>query len=57
MKTLVVQEHPENGNLFFVLPLEVLNQVGWCEGDVLQWFDNHDGSWRIEKKHEEDKAT
>lgn len=47
---LIVQEHPETGELFFELPLEALNQMGWHEGDVLEWFDNGDGSWRVEKK-------
>jgi len=45
-----IQEHPETGELFFELPLDVMNQVGWYEGDVLEWFDNGDGSWTITKK-------
>jgi hypothetical protein len=49
---VIVQEHPETGELFFELPTEAINQVGWHEGDVLEWFDNGDGSWRITKKEE-----
>jgi len=52
MKTAVVQENPDTGELFFELPLEAINQVGWCEGDILEWFDNGDGSWVVKKKDE-----
>lgn len=51
-QTLVVQEHPETGELFFELPLEAINQMGWAEGDDLEWIDNKDGSWSIRKKDE-----
>jgi hypothetical protein len=52
MKTLVVQEHTDTGELFFELPFEAINQMGWADGDVLEWFDNGDGSWSVKKKHE-----
>jgi len=48
--TVEIQEHTETGELFFELPLDAINQVGWCEGDVLEWFDNGDGSWTLTKK-------
>lgn len=47
---VTIQENKDTGELFFELPLDALNQVGWYEGDVLEWFANGDGSWRIEKK-------
>lgn len=47
---LTVQENPETGELFFELPLDAINQMGWHEGDVLDWFDNGDGSWSIKKR-------
>jgi hypothetical protein len=53
MKTVVLQEHPETGELFFELPLDDLNQMGWSEGDILEWFDNGDGSWSVKKKHDD----
>ena len=28
---------------------ELLKETGWKEGDVLQWIDNHDGSWSLIK--------
>jgi hypothetical protein len=49
-QTLIVQENPETGELFLEFPMVAIDQVGWHEGDVLEWFDNGDGSWRIEKR-------
>lgn len=31
------------------LPKELLEQVAWKEGDVLQWVANHDGSFKLIK--------
>lgn len=31
---------------------ELLKETGWKEGDVLQWIDNHDGSWSLIKSDE-----
>jgi hypothetical protein len=51
-----VQEDEETGELFFQLPEHALNQMGWYEGDLLEWLDNGDGSWTITKK-EHDEGT
>ncbi len=48
--TLEVQEDPVTGDCYIQLPPEVLEQVGWQEGDTLNWIDNGDGSWSITKK-------
>ena len=50
MYTATVQEDSNSGELFFQLPEHELRQKGWYEGDVLEWFDNGDGSWTITKK-------
>lgn len=47
---LEVKENPETGELYLEFPEELLNQVGWSEGDVLEWFEQDDGTWRIEKR-------
>lgn len=49
--TLEVQKD-ENGELFFEFPDELLNQVGWSEGDILQWesMDSDSDIWTITKK-------
>jgi len=49
---LTVQENPETGELFLELPEGAIDQVGWSEGVILEWFDNGDGSWTISKKDE-----
>lgn len=49
---VTLQENNETGELFFNLPIDALNQLGWDQEDVLEWFDNADGSWTIQKKVE-----
>jgi bifunctional DNA-binding transcriptional regulator/antitoxin component of YhaV-PrlF toxin-antitoxin module len=50
--TLEVQESP-TGDQFIEFPPEALEQVGWKEGDEIEWTDNGDGSWTLTKKEEE----
>jgi bifunctional DNA-binding transcriptional regulator/antitoxin component of YhaV-PrlF toxin-antitoxin module len=47
--TITAEEDPETGDIVLPLPEELLKKVGWKEGDTLEWIDNHDGSWSIEK--------
>jgi len=30
-------------------PPEMIEELGWKEGDVLQWIDNKDGSFMLKK--------
>ena len=53
--TLVVQEDPDTGDLFIELPQRLLKQLGWNEGDDLQWIQDPNGNWTI-KKVEDDEA-
>lgn len=39
-----------DGNAVLPLPTEMLEEAGWKEGDVLEWKDNHDGTYSIIKK-------
>jgi hypothetical protein len=48
--TLTVEEDPETGEAILQFPPEMLEQVGWKEGDTLEWRDRGDGSWSLEKK-------
>jgi len=48
--TVRVEEDPETGDLILPLPTELLNQMGWDFGDTLIWDDNHDGSFTLSKK-------
>ena len=48
MKTTLTVD--ENGVLTF--PHEMIEKLGWKEGDILQWIDNGDGSWSLKKEEE-----
>lgn len=52
--TLVIQEDPNTGELYVEFPQRLLEQLGWKEGDDLQWVEGPDGAWSI-KKVENDK--
>jgi nitrous oxide reductase accessory protein NosL len=48
--TLTVEEDPESGDSILIFPSDLLEVAGWKEGDVLEWTDNKDGSWTIQKQ-------
>ena len=52
MKTLEVKQN-KHGELYIEFPNELLNQVGWDEGDTLLWEELDHGAWSIKKKDEE----
>ncbi|MDA9374082.1 AbrB/MazE/SpoVT family DNA-binding domain-containing protein [bacterium] len=54
--TLVVQEDPTTGELFIELPERLLRQLGWKEGDGLEWLEQPDGSWAINKIIEDEES-
>lgn len=37
----------DDGALTF--PDEMMKELGWKEGDILEWIDNKDGSWSLIK--------
>ena len=43
--TVELQEDPETGDCILEFPPEMLDQVGWKEGDTLTWTDQGNGSW------------
>ena len=47
--TVNVEEDSETGDLILPLPPDLLEEAGWKEGDSLNWIDQKDGSWRLEK--------
>jgi hypothetical protein len=47
-KTLNVVEDPDTGDLMLDLGVELCAELGWQEGDTLEWIDK-DGSWLIQK--------
>lgn len=46
---VTVQEDPETGDLILPLPKDLLAMQGWSEGDSLEWIDNKDGTWSIQR--------
>lgn len=46
--TATVQED-DNGDAVIPLPEEMLEELGWKEGDTLDWKDNGDGTYSISK--------
>lgn len=47
---LTIEEDPETGDLILPFTPEILEELGWKEGDTLIWHDNQDGSWSLSKK-------
>ena len=50
---LEVQEDSETGDLYLQFTPDMLSQMGWHEGDMLEWHDNGDGSYVIQKKDQD----
>jgi hypothetical protein len=51
--TVTIEEDPETGDAMLPFPEEMLEDLGWVEGDVIEWVDNKDGSWSLVKKTNE----
>jgi hypothetical protein len=50
--TIKLEEDTETGDLVLPLSDDILKQVGWKEGDTLDWIDNKNGTWTLMKKVE-----
>lgn len=48
--TVTAEEDPETGDVILPIPSDLLANLGWKEGDTLDWEDNGDGSWSLTKK-------
>ena len=48
--TLTVEEDEKTGDGILTFPPDLLESVGWKEGDTLVWKDNGNGTWSLEKK-------
>ena len=56
--TVTIEENPDNlEELILPLPPELLELQGWVEGDTLEWIDNKDGSWCIQKATDEKSSN
>jgi hypothetical protein len=59
MKSFIrnVIENPDNPEeLMLDLGNEVCDELGWKEGDVVEWIDNKDGTWTLRKKTIDSKS-
>lgn len=48
--TVKLEEDPETGDLIMPIPQDLLDTQGWAEGDTLEWLDQGNGSWQLQKK-------
>lgn len=46
--TATVQEDAD-GECYLVFPLDMMERVGWQEGDDINWSDNGDGTFTLTK--------
>jgi hypothetical protein len=46
---LINLEDGEDGEVILPFPAEMLTELGWNEGDTLDWTDNKDGTFSIKK--------
>ncbi len=43
-------EDEKSGDLILPLPPELLERMGWREGDTLNWGQDKQGNWILSKK-------
>ena len=46
---VILQECPETGDLILPIPPELMRQMGWVEGDNLDFNQDDKGRWVISK--------
>jgi hypothetical protein len=47
---VITHECPETGDLILPIPPELMKQMGWEEGDTLDFGQDDRGRWIISKK-------
>ena len=48
---VIVQEDPETGDLLLPIPQEVLDSLGWTEGDDIKFDVCQDGTFTLKKNY------
>lgn len=46
-------ESDENDDLYLTLPDDLLDDLGWQEGDILEWSEDIDGTLLLKRVDEE----
>lgn len=49
MKYIVTTQKLDNGDTYIELPDDVLEELEWQEGDVIEWVSADDGSYSLKK--------
>lgn len=44
------QEDPDTGDIILPIPPELLERLGWREGDTLEWKQADNGSWVLSRE-------
>lgn len=47
---VITQEDPETGDLLLPIPQELLDKMGWQEGDEIEWKVDTQGRWVLSKR-------
>lgn len=47
---VITEEDPVTGDIILPIPTELLEKMGWSEGDTLEWKQADNGSWVLTKK-------
>lgn len=53
----VVEDPDHPGELLLDLGTELCAKLGWQVGDILEWIDQKDGSWLLQKKTSANYST
>lgn len=48
--TITIQEDPDTKELVLPFTDEILEAVGWKEGDIIVWKKKDNGAWTLRKK-------
>jgi antitoxin component of MazEF toxin-antitoxin module len=54
MTTVILEEDPDTGDLIMPIPQDMLDSLGWKEGDTLTWTIKTNGSIILSKKATDD---
>lgn len=47
---ITVQKDEETQDLYIEFPVETIAKLNWSEGDIIEWTENSNGSWTLQKK-------
>ena len=54
--TSTVKQHEDSEDLYVEFPEDLLDQLGWKEGDTLEWSGNNNTVYIVKKYDNDDTA-